>query len=135
VRTALIAVAGMALLLGGCGRHAKEVASDTAIPGAPDCGKKPVFVGLYADAKVTVCSAIRGSEDGKDSGTIIYTSAAAPAAILAWSKAQAVKAGLIEQLSTPETISVAEGETRTVMVMAAPNGKGSQVTVSWSRLR
>ena len=131
-----VAVVALVLLTAGCGRsHQKEVGSDTPIAGAEDCGKKPAFVQLYADAKVMLCSANRSDATGKDSGTIIYTSPAAPAAVLGWSKAEAVKAGLAEQLSTPESFSASEGDRRTLMVLAAPQGTGSQITLNWSRER
>ncbi|MES2442684.1 MAG: hypothetical protein V4574_07620 [Pseudomonadota bacterium] len=130
----LALLAGLAVLLAGCG-GSRDVASDTAIAGNKDCGKKPDFVALEADASVTLCSANHDDAARRDGGTIVYTSAAAPAAVLAAAKAQAAKAGLAEQLSTPEMFSSAEGDRRTVMVMAAPQGAGSQVTVSWGRER
>lgn len=136
MRRARAAIFVLALLAAGCGRaHHKEVASDTPIAGAPDCGRRPVFVPIHADAKVMLCSANRSDATGKDSGTILYTSAAAPGAVLAWSKAEAVKAGLAEQLSTPESFSASEGDRRTLMVLAAAQGTGSQVTLNWSRER
>jgi len=132
---ALVAIAALGLLLGGCGSHGNEDSTDTVIGGEQACGKKPAFVPLYADAKVILCSASRDGTDGKDSGTIVYTSASAPAAVLGWSKAEALKAGLAEQLSTPETFSASQGDKRSVMVMAATQGAGSQVTVTWGRER
>jgi hypothetical protein len=122
-----------ALLVAGCGPSATS--TDTAIAGAEDCGKKPAFVPLYADAKVTLCSANHDDATRRDSGMILYASAAAPAAVLAWSKAEAAKAGLAERLSTPEMFSAGEGDRRTVMVMAAAKGTGSQVTLNWGRER
>lgn len=122
-----------ALLVAGCGRSA--TATDTVIAGAEDCGKKPAFVPLYADAKVTLCSSNHDDATRKDSGMLLYTSAAAPAAVLAWSKAEALKAGLAERLTTPEMFSAADGEKRNVMVMVASKGDGSQITLNWDRER
>ncbi len=133
---ALIAIAGLGLLVGGCGgHHSRDVAGDTVIGGDEACGKKPAFVPLYADAKVILCSASHDDAARKDSGTIIYTAAAAPGIVLAWSKEQVLKAGLTEQLSTPETFSASEGDRRTAMILAAAQGTGSQVTINWSRVR
>jgi hypothetical protein len=129
----LIALAGLAALLAGCGSRGGDLPGDTAIAGAPDCGKKPAFVPLQADAKVLVCSV--SHETRKDSGTVIYTSAATPAALLASVKDTAIKAGLEETLSTPETFSASQGERRSVMVTVAPKAAGSQVTMMWSRER
>ena len=67
VRNALIVVAARAR---GCGSRGGDLPGDTAIAGAPDCGKKPAFVPLQADAKVLVCSV--GHETRKDNGTIIF---------------------------------------------------------------
>lgn len=131
----LALVAGLAVLLAGCGPRNKDVPTDTVIAGAKDCGKKPDFVPLHADAKVILCSASHDDRAGKDSGTLVYTSAAAPAAVLAWSKGEAGKAGLTERLSTPETFAAEEGERRKLLVMAGAQGTGSQVTLSWSRER
>jgi len=122
-----------ALMIAGC--RPSVTATDTVIAGAEDCGRKPAFVPLYADAKVTLCSSGHDDATRKDSGMLLYASAAAPAAVLAWSKDQALKAGLAERLSTPEMFSAADGEKRTVMVMAAPKGSGSQVTLNWGRER
>lgn len=130
MRAGLIVVA---LLLTGCGSRGGDLPGDTAIAGAPDCGKKPAFVALQADAKVLVCSV--SHEPRKDSGTVIYTSAAAPAALLAAVKDAAIKAGLEERISTPETFSAGQGDRRSLTVMASPKDAGSQITVMWSRER
>jgi len=132
-RAILLGVTLSAVALGGC--RPSVTATDTVIAGAEDCGKKPVFVPLYADAKVTLCSSGHDDATRKDSGMLLYTSAAAPAAVLAWSKAEAAKAGLAERLTTPEMFSAGDGEKRTVMIMAAPKGSGSQVTLNWGRER
>lgn len=123
----------LVLLLAACGSRGGDLPGDTAIAGAPDCGKKPGFVPIQADAKVLVCSVNHATR--KDSGTLIYTSAATPAALLAATKDATLKSGLEEQLTTPETYSASQGDRRSVMVMAAAKGAGSQVTVTWSRER
>jgi hypothetical protein len=130
MRAGLIAIV---LLLAGCGSRGGDLPGDTAIAGFPDCGKKPAFVPVQPDAKVLVCSV--SHETRKDSGTVIYTSAAAPAALLAAVKDATNKAGLEEKISTPETFSAGQGDRRSVTVMAAPKDAGSQITVMWSRER
>jgi len=123
----------LALLLSGCGPRGGDLPGDTAIAGAPDCGKKPGFVSIQPDAKVLVCSV--SHEPRKDSGTLIYTTATAPAALLATVKDAAVKAGLEEKISTPETFSAGQGDRRSLTVMASPKDAGSQITLMWSRER
>jgi hypothetical protein len=124
---------GLAALLAGCDSRSGDMPGDTAIAGAPDCGKKPAFVPIQPDAKVLVCNI--NHEPSRDGGTLIYTSAAAPAAVLAAVKDASVKAGFDAKISTPETFSASQGEHRSVMVMAAPKNAGSQITLTWSRDR
>ena len=126
----------VAALLAGCGGAKKDAPpTDTEVAGEKDCAKKPDFVPLYSDAKVMLCSADHVEATGKDSGTILYTSAAAPAALLAWSKEQALKAGLAEQLSNPGTFAGGQGDAKTLFVMATPQDKGSRVMINWGRQR
>lgn len=123
----------LVLLLAGCGPRGADLPGDTAIAGAPDCGKKPAFVPIQGDAKVLVCSVNHAPR--KDSGMLIYTSAAAPAALLAAVKDATLKSGMEEQISTPETFMASQGDRRSVQVTAAPKDAGSQITLMWSRER
>ena len=129
--------AGLALLLAGCNQGATvtktpdggvtvEKDGATVTVNSKDCTRAS-FVPLYADAKVTTCVA---SKDGDKRGTIIYTSAATPAAVLAWYKAEAEKAGLKVTLQTDMNLSASEGK-RTLMVMAMMQGSDNQVSVNW----
>jgi hypothetical protein len=95
------------------------------------CADKPDYVPLYADAKLLTCVSGKVEATGRTSGTLVYTSAAAPAAVLAWSKEQATKAGLSQRLSTETMFSAGEGNKRTLAVMAAGVESGSQITVNW----
>ena len=126
-------VAGaLAALLAGCGSPGTSVTQDgngsvnvttpgatVTVNGGATCAH-PDFAPLYADAKITTCAV----------GTVIYTTAATPAAILAWTRDQAGKSGLKIDLATDMNLSATEGS-RNLMVMAMPEGTGSQVTVNW----
>lgn len=120
----------LALLLAGCGASpsgpAVTVDKDgkTVSVGGKDCARAG-FVPLYADAKLTTCAA-----DGKR-GTIIYTSAAAPGAVLAWYRAEAEKAGLKVTLQTDMNLSASQGS-RSLMVMAMMQGSDNQVSINWA---
>lgn len=95
------------------------------------CADKPDYVPVYADAKLVTCASGNVGATGRNSGTLIYTSAAPPAAVLAWSKAEAEKAGLSPRLSTDTMFSAGEGNKRNLAVMAAGVESGSQITVNW----
>ncbi|MDF7774247.1 hypothetical protein P1X14_03210 [Sphingomonas sp. AOB5] len=101
--------------------------------GSNDCAKNPDFAPIYTDAKINVCSSAHFDATGKDAGTVSYSSAAAPAVILAWSKEHATKSGLAERISNDKMFSAGEGNKRTIMVMALPEGSGSKVTVNWGK--
>lgn len=140
--------AGLLALLAGCGGGAPQQ-STTVTPGADgsvtvagsnasvtvnatEC-KKPDYAPTYADAKITTC--VGDEQDARESrGSVMYTSAAAPAAVLAWSKEQAVKSGLEVSLQNDMSVSASDGD-RTLMVMAMPQGSGSQVSVNWGDKR
>lgn len=140
-----IAVIGTALLLGACGsptvtfedtsmKNASDLAATVSSP-APavvDCSGKPDFAPVEAGATITTCTQGDIAATGKTSGTIIYTSASAPAAVLAAAKAHATGAGLKVNIENETMVSASEGQ-RTLMVMAAAQDGGSQVTVNWGR--
>jgi hypothetical protein len=97
------AAIGLALLLAGCGSPANVTVGpdgsvkvgqggSTVTVNSRDCARA-AFVPLYADAKVSTCVADNETA-GEKRGTVIYSSAATPAAVLAWHKAEAEKAGL-----------------------------------------
>jgi hypothetical protein len=126
-----------AVLLTGCNQGATvtktpdggvtvEKDGATIAVNTKDCARAS-FVPLYADAKVTTCVA---SKDGDKRGTIIYTSAATPATVLAWYKAEAEKAGLKVRISDGMNFSASEGK-RTLMVMSMMQGSQNQVNVNW----
>jgi uncharacterized cupredoxin-like copper-binding protein len=142
---------GLAMLLSACGGGSSSTTSsttttttkDAAVPasvaaltggveGGNDCSKNPDFVPIYAGGTIRICSNAHFDAMHKTSGMVGYGTAAAPADVLAWSKAQAAKSGLTEHLSTDKMFSASEGG-RTLMVAAQPEGTGSRVSVNWGK--
>lgn len=127
---------GLALLLAACGGASVTQGPDGSVKvekdgatvsvNAKDC-ERAAHVPLYADAKVATCVS---TKEGEKRGTIIYTTAATPAAVLAWYKAEAEKAGLKVNLVTDMNLSASAGN-KTMMVMAMMQGSQNQVTVNW----
>jgi hypothetical protein len=122
---------GTTVTASGNGSVSVKAGNGTADAGTMACTSKPDFVPLYADAKLVTCASGATGAKGRGSGTAIYTTAATPAQILAWSKEQAEKAGLAQKLLTDMTYTAAEGDKRTLSVMAMAQGGGTQVTVNW----
>ncbi|MEZ0243611.1 MAG: hypothetical protein ACAH11_09570, partial [Sphingomonas sp.] len=134
--------AGLALLLAGCdtgGESAapqnqsasREPASDakmadplTASGGSNDCAKNPDFAPIYDGGKITVCSSTHFGNTGKDSGSFHYTTDAAPAAVLAFSREAAEKAGFKVLISNPTMLSAADGDKRRFVVFPSAEGSG-----------
>ena len=106
-----------------------ETATITA--GAENCATKPDFVPVHAGASIKAC--VAGDALGRHSGSITYMVAAAPAAVLAWSKAEGDKAGLKQNLLTDSMYSAGDGEKRTLAVIVTPEGSGSSVIVNWGQ--
>jgi hypothetical protein len=138
---------GLTALLGGCGGATTTTSTTTTtentatstvtalsggVEGSNDCSKNPDFVAIYAGGTIKVCSSAHFDATHKTSGSVSYTTSAAPAAVLAWSKEQAAKAGLPERMSTDSLLSVGEASKRMMVVIARPEGSGSQVTVNWT---
>jgi len=134
---------GLTALLAACGGSASSTSENTTtatsiaavtggVEGSNNCSKNPDFVAIYAGGTIRVCSSAHFDATHKTSGSVSYTTPAAPAAVLAWSKEQAVKAGLPERMSTDSMVSVGEANKRTMAVFALPDGSGSKVTVNWT---
>ncbi len=130
------------LALAGCGgqppatnQASHDSGSSAGIASAVDCSGKPDFVPVYADAKISTCTQGDVAATGRTSGTILYTSAAAPTTVLSWSKEQALRAGLALKLEDGMSISAMQGDERTLKVMAMAQGAGSTVTVNWGQAR
>ena len=147
--------AGLAALVAGCGgtgsaptpgnattptegtATANAVMSDarTASGGSNDCSKNPDFAPIYTGATPTVCSSTHFGNTGKDAGSFHYDTAASPAEVLAFAKASAERSGLTVRIANDTMVSAGEGNTRTFMTMALPDGTGSKVTVNWGVVR
>ncbi|UZK65291.1 hypothetical protein [Sphingomonas sp. M1-B02] len=139
-----------ALLLAGCGGgegESENVTDPTAlnvidaaangkpavVTAAADCSNKPDFVPIYDDARITTC--ISG-EDGLPrhvSGNIVYVTAADPAKVLGWSRAQANASGLGQVQLTPSKYEAGEKSKRSILVVVEPEGTGSRVSINWGR--
>lgn len=132
--------AGLALLMAGCGSPSSTVtqSADGSVKvetegasvtvNAKDC-VRAAHAPLYADAKITTCVSDNQTE-GEKRGSVIFTTPATPAAVLAWYKAEAEKAGLKTNLQTDMNLSASEGK-KTLMVMAMAQGSETGVTVNW----
>lgn len=146
--------AGLALLLAGCGggttvtsntssttsTSTREPASDakmadplTASGGSNDCSKNPDFAPIYAGATIKVCSSTHFGNTGKDAGSVSYTTDAAPAAVIAFARERAAKAGLTVRIESETMLSASEGSKRGFAMFASPDGSGTKVTVNWNR--
>lgn len=132
--------AGLALLMAGCGSPSSTVTQSadggakvesqgaSVTVNAKDCARA-AHAPLYADARITTCVADHQTE-GEKRGSVIFITPAAPAAVLAWYKGEAQKAGLKLNIETNMSISASEGK-KTLMVMAMPQGSETAVTVNW----
>ncbi|MES2986766.1 MAG: hypothetical protein V4808_02560 [Pseudomonadota bacterium] len=144
------AAPGLAILLAACGdsgtgtsgtsNPAAQNVAAAAATGTPanetaavECGKKPDFVPVYADAKITICTT-EGAEGSQQSGTVIYTTAVAPNVALAWSREQANASGLGQRMLSETMYSAGETSKRSIMIVVEPEGAGARVTVNWGRL-
>lgn len=141
---------GLTALLAGCGDGVSGTATTNDAGGrnvaaaaangvpavraaAAECGKKPDFAPVYGDALISLCTAGPGAAPNHESGTVIYTTAADPKTVLGWSRAQANASGLGQRISTDTVYSAGEATKRSIMVMVAPEGSGTKVTVNWGR--
>ena len=146
--------AGLAAMMAGCGGGASAppgnmtaqadgastsntVMSDarTASGGSNDCSKNPDFAPIYTGATPTICSSTHFGNTGKDAGSFHYDTAASPAEVLAFARASAERSGLTVRIANDTMVSAGEGNTRTFMTMALPDGTGSKVTVNWGVVR
>jgi hypothetical protein len=123
------------LLLASCGQKPADQAKAQSI--APpvntvQCGTVPDFVPLYADAVVSGCfKAASRVRPNHDSGTVIYTTSAAPAELLAWYRDQASVKGLTDNLSSSTMYSARDGDKRTVVIRTEARGDGTRATINW----
>lgn len=139
-----IILAGAMLTLGGCeagndnqATEDRGPAAANAIVGAGaapvDCSELPGFVPLYGDARVETCVSGPGVDPKHESGTVIYTTGATPAAVLAWYKEKAAAEGLAPALSSETMFSAREGSKRSLMAMTQTVKGATKVTLNWGR--
>ena len=131
-------------LLGGCGKAAvRQVTGNGAAPARKavaassrkvDCRTLPDFVPIFADARVDGCVSGSG-EAGSESGTITYTTAAAPRAVLLWYKNKSAAEGLAEAMSSPTLYGAREPGKRNLIVLTDVMKNGTKVTINWGRSR
>ena len=137
-------MAGVALaLLGGCGKAAVQHSSGNgaapkkaalASSRTAPCRKLPDFVPIFADARIDGC--VTGSEEaGTESGTITYTTAATPRAVLAWYKHESSAAGMVEAMSSPTLYGARETGKRNLIVLTDVMKDGTKVTINWGQSR
>ena len=107
------------------------VSSEAAVV---DCANLPEHVTLPEDAKISLCT--RGkTSDTRESGTIIFTTAMAAPAVLAWYRDRAKAMSFRDGLVTPASYSIIPDQGRTLMAMTAAAPNGTQVTLNWGHTR
>jgi len=137
-------LAGAMLSLGGCeagndnqSGDERGPATTTAVAASSDtpadCSKLPDFVPLYADARVETCVSGPAGEPHRESGTVVFTTGAAPDAVMSWYKDKATGDGLIPALTSPTLFSARDGSRRTMMAMVETVRGATKVTLNWGR--
>lgn len=138
------------LLLAGCGGGgpssdtvddptAQNVAAaaaegvPAAIAAGTDCSNKPDFVPLYADAQITSCISAPDGLPRHISGTIVYTTAAAPDVVLGWSRSQINASGLAHRSLSANKYEAGEETRRSIMVVVDRYQDRTRVTLNWGR--
>ena len=115
------------------GSSTTETALGKLDAGNAACADKPEFVPIYAGATILTCSAADIAATGRLSGSIIYTTTAKPAAVLAWVKQAAAKAGLEKRLETETMFSAGEGQKRTLAIFVEAKDPGTHVVTNWGQ--
>ena len=136
------------LLLAGCGDgdvarttndpvalnviEATAKGTSAKLAAAVDCGNLPDFVPVYEGARITTCVSGPDGRGRHVSGNIVYSAAATPDRILAWSRERARAAGLAERLVTPLSFAAGEKTQRSLMVITQRTGAETRVMITWS---
>ena len=101
-----------------------------------NCDKRPDFVLLPADAKVVSCAFGKGPSPRRESGTVIFLTASAPAAVTDWYRAQAkgleMQDAVVASVPSP-LYSAKDGTRRNFMVIPEPAEGRTRVTLNWGR--
>jgi hypothetical protein len=97
--------------------------------------KLPDFVVVYPGGKVR-STTIGAGKDG-NGGTLLFETAASPAAVIAWYRQKSVSEGLSKAIDmnmggTTMFTANADGGKKTLQIIAASSASGAQVQVNWS---
>lgn len=139
-----IAILAAAALLAGCGGGGTTSSTTTVVmtnqgvtastaTGSTDCAAKPDFVPIYPGSTIVHCSSAHIDATGKDAGSIISHTDAAPAAVLAWVKDATAKAGLKPGISTDKMVSAVDGTARSTATFVTADGTGTNVVTNWGK--
>ncbi|WP_227698548.1 hypothetical protein [Sphingomonas hengshuiensis] len=88
---------------------------------------------LYADAQVTSCISGPDGLPNHVSGTIVYTTAATPKAVLGWSRSQIDASGLAHRSLSENKYEAGEERRRSIMVVVDSYQGRTRVTLNWGR--
>ena len=72
-------------------------------------------------------------EPRRESGTVVFTTGAAPDTIMSWYRDKATGDGLIPALTSPTLFSARDGSRRTLMAMVETVRGATKVTLNWGR--
>jgi hypothetical protein len=136
-----------AMLLAGCGGgqptaattsvtsdgNTVTVATGGEAAAGTDCSAKPDFAPIYPGGTIILCNSAHMAATGKDAGSAIYRTSAAPATVLAWVKQQTAKSGLAPRIETASMFSAGEGNKRTIMTHVEAEGSGTRVVLNWGK--
>lgn len=112
----------------------KQTVEINASGGGTDM-KLPGFVAAYPGGKIQSTTIGSGAEGS--SGTFIFETADAPAAVIAWYKKKSADAGLARGIdmnlgTTSMFTANADGGKKALQVIAATSGSGARVQVNWT---
>jgi hypothetical protein len=137
------------VLLAGCGRGGPQTTDDpvaqnvasAAAAGVPanvsaaiDCGNKPDFVPVYANATILSCTAAPDGLPGRHvSGNLVYETDAPEKQVLGWSRAQANAAGLKYRRETGFSYEAGEESERSLRVAVEGHLGRTRVSITWGQ--
>lgn len=113
--------------------EAAAAGTPAALAAAVDCGNRPDFVPIYEDAEITTCISAPDGQARHVSGNIVYMTAATPAQVLGWSRAQANAAGLAPRETGAAMYAAGEEARRNLVVRVEPVGGHTRVNLVWGR--
>lgn len=102
-----------------------------AAGGVADCSSKPDFAPVYPGGVISICNAAQIGSASKHAGSVLYTTTASPAEVLAYAKEETAKSGLAPRLSTNNMFSAGEGLKRTMMTHVEVRDGTTHVVLNW----